>query len=104
MGFATYVDFSCMPVSVGRADDRSFNAATFGGSTPSVTSWWAGARTATEERREGGKGVLKKNKRAVLKLHDKAGRCMYWRAPRRRPRPHRRQKMRRKGQIDRAAI
>ena len=104
MGFATYVDFSCMPVSVGRADDRSFNAATFGGSTPSVTSWWAGARTATEERREGGQWFFEKNKRVVLKMHDENGRCKYWRAPRPRPRPHRRHNRRRGKHIVRAAL
>ena len=86
-----------MLVSVGHADDRSFNAATVGGSTPSVTSWWAGAWTATEEKREGGNWFFEKNRRVVLKLHDETGRCRYWRAPRPRARPHSRQ-IRRKGQ------
>ena len=85
------------------AGNRS-NAATFGGSTPGVTSWWAGAQTAKEERREGGKWFFEKNKRVVLKMHDETGRCRYWRAPRPRPRPHRRQKRRRQRQIVRAAL
>ena len=82
----------------------SSNAATFGVSTPSVTSWWAGAQTATEEKREGGKWFFEKNRRVVLKMHDENGRCRYWRAPRPRPRPHRRQKRRRQRQIVRAAL
>ena len=85
------------------AGNRS-NAATFGGSTPGVTSWWAGAQTAKEERREGGKWFFEKNKRVVLKMHDETGRCRYWRAPRPRPRPHRRQIRRRGQQIVRAAL
>ena len=82
----------------------SSNAATFGVSTPSVTSWWAGAQTAKEEKREGEKWFFEKNRRVVLKMHDENGRCRYWRAPRPRPRPHRRQKRRRQRQIVRAAL
>ena len=85
------------------AGDRG-NAATFGGSTPSVTSWWAGARTAKEEKREGENWFFEKNRRVVLKMHDEHGRCRYWRAPRPRPRPHRRQIRRRRQQIVKAAL
>ena len=52
----------------------SSNAATFGVSTPSVTSWWAGAQTAKEEKREGEKWFFEKNRRVVLKMHDEHGR------------------------------
>jgi hypothetical protein len=40
-----------------------------------VTSWWAGAQTEKEKRREGGKWFFEKNKRVVLKVHDETGRC-----------------------------
>ena len=51
----TSIEFSdtCMLVTMGRADERSFDTATLGVSTPSMTSWRAGAQSMTEEKREG---------------------------------------------------
>ena len=70
MGYATwifvYASLSTSYIVISCAGTRSVDATTFGGSTPSVTSWWAGAQTAKEERREEGKWFFEKNKRVVL--------------------------------------
>ena len=63
---------------------------------------WGPDGEGGEER--GRKWCFEKNKRDVLKMHDETGRCRYWRAPRPRPRPHRRQIRRRGQQIARAAL
>ena len=49
----------------------------------------------TREKREGGEWFREKNGRQVLRIHDGKGSCKYWRAPRPRPRPHRRATRRR---------
>ena len=68
-----YASLSLSYIVVSCAGDRS-NAATFRVSTPSVTSWWAGARRR-RRRREKEKLVFEKNRRVVLKMHDEHGRC-----------------------------
>ena len=45
-----------------RAGDRSVDSATSGAAAPAVTSWWAGAQTTKEEKREGGNGSLKRTR------------------------------------------
>lgn len=84
-----------------RADDRGSQAATRVHPAPRVTLDWRAA-PFTLRGREETKWIREKNGRRLLLTS--SGKQKYWRAPRPRPRLHRRQRRRRKKKVIEAAL
>ena len=86
-----------------RADDRGVHATTRVQPAPRVTLDWR-ATPFTCRGKEEAKWRREKNGRRVLRTLNGHGKTIYWRAPRPRPRLHRRQRRRIKQEVMDAAI
>lgn len=95
-------DFPCVPVPRNRADDRRRRAATRVQPAPRVTLNWQ-AQPFTLKEREDKKWKREKNGRRVL-VTSRGGKAKYWRAPRPRPRLHRRLRRKEKQGVIKCAL
>lgn len=95
-------DFICMPAPMGRADDRGFATTRMQPASRVTLNWQAVPFTC--RGKEETKWKREKNGRRVLRTLTGGGKLKYWRAPRPRPRMHRRSKRRCKKKVIHTAL